>query len=502
MSRAARWNLARSTPLRLTAVLIAVFALSTLVSFGIAYGVIRRSSDAALRVQSVQEFGSYRRMASQGQLVNRLLNEAVTIPPKSLILHYRSDTGTVVTNVPGLPPLSNGSVVLPGEIPLPGETLADSYLVISGRAGQGDLTLARNREHIARLWEIFSIVALISLVPTLLVGSVTGLAMARGAARRVETVRATLTDLTLGRLDARVAGAHGGDDLGQIGDAVNRMAEAQGAAAASLRQVSADIAHDLKTPIQRVSVLLDQLGEDALSPSQQEIVSRARAETGQIVRTFQSLLQIAQMEGGQARAGFAAVDLGQVVGGVVDVYEPAVEETGHVLAWTPPAGPRKVTGERNLLGQVAANLIENALRHTPPGTAIEVAVEEAAPGEAGVGEGGAGAVGARRAGAEKASLGVVLTVRDRGPGVPEGERDHVLRRLYRLERSRTSEGSGLGLSLVAAICDLHGARLTLSDNAPGLVVRIAFPEAPAERRAPARRSSAPGGAAPTVEAPR
>ncbi len=442
-------GLRRSTPVRLTAVLIAVFTLSTIVSFAIAYGVVRRSSDAALRTQSVQEFNSYRRMANQSQLIARLLNEAVTIPPKSLILHYRSDKGVLITNVPGLPPLSNGDIVLPKDIPLPGETLADSYLVISGRAGTGDLTLARNREHIARLWEIFSIVALVSLIPTLLVGSVVGIAMARGASTRVERIRATLTDLTQGRLTARVEGTDGADDLSQIGEAVNRMALAQEASLASLRQVSTDIAHDLKTPIQRVSVLLDRLREDRLTAPQQALVDRARDETGQIVRTFQSLLQIAQLEGGQAREGFAEVDLGAIVGGIVDVYEPAAEEAGHLLQWMAPSDPCRVRGERNLLGQVAANLIENALRHTPPGTNVTVAVQS--------------------------DGGTVLSVTDTGPGIPAGERGNVLQRLYRLERSRTSDGSGLGLSLVAAICELHGATLTLSNAGPGLAVRIAFP---------------------------
>ena len=443
--------LPRSTPLRLAAVLIAVFALSSMISFGLAYGVIRRNSDAALQTQSLQEFESYRRTPNQRQLIERLLNEAVTIPPRSLILHYRSDTGTLITNVPGLPPLSDGDIVLPKDIPLPGETLAASYLVISGRAGQGDLTLARNRDHVARLWEIFSIVTLVSLIPTLLVGSAVGFGMARGASRRVEAIRAALLRLTRGDLEARVGRVEGADDLSQIGQAVNRMAIAQGSAIASLRQVSTDIAHDLKTPIQRVSVLLDQLGEDTLSSPQQALVDRARAETGQIVRTFQSLLQIAQMEGGQAQAAFAPVDLGGVVGGIVDVYGPSAEETGHRLHWTAPSRPAPVRGERNLLGQVAANLIENALRHTPPGTDIRIAVE---PG-----------------------LRPALTVRDTGPGIPADERGHVLRRLYRLERSRTSEGSGLGLSLVAAICDLHGATLTLGDEEPGLSVRIAFPVA-------------------------
>jgi signal transduction histidine kinase len=202
-----------------------------------------------------------------------------------------------------------------------------------------------------------------------------------------------------------------------------------------------------------VSVLLERLEEGELSADQRAVVGRARDETAQIVRTFQALLQIAQIEGAGPQAAFAPVDLAAVVGGIVDVYEPAAEESGHVLRFAMSA-PVPVRGERSMLGQVVANLIENALRHTPAGTRIEVRVD-----------------------------GPVLSVADTGPGIPEAERENVLRRHYRLEQSRTSEGSGLGLSLVAAIAALHEARLELAQNpsgadgGPGLRVSLTFPVA-------------------------
>ena len=134
-----------------------------------------------------------------------------------------------------------------------------------------------------------------------------------------------------------------------------------------------------------------------------------------------------------------------------EIDEPAAEETGHgVRVSAVPESPVLISGEKTLLGQVIANLIENALRHTPPGSRIDLALM-CHPGH------------------------VVLTVADTGPGIPSSEREKVLRRLYRLEHSRTTPGNGLGLSLVAAIADLHGATLAFEDNQPGLRVSVSFP---------------------------
>ena len=165
-----------------------------------------------------------------------------------------------------------------------------------------------------------------------------------------------------------------------------------------------------------------------------------------IVSTFEALLRIAQIEGGGPRARFAPVDLGALATTMAELYDPAAEESGHHLRVTLTA-PATVQGDRTLLGQLIANLIENALRHSPAGGTVSLAVE-----------------GAR------------LTLADTGPGIPPEEREAVLRRLYRLDRSRSTPGSGLGLSLVEAVVKLHGGTLALQDNAPGLRVVIDLPQ--------------------------
>ena len=433
----------RSTPVRLTATLLIVFALATGVGTTVAYLIVRAEADTALRERVSAEFESYRRERGQAALTRRVLDEIATVAAYDLIIDYRSDTGDRFSNVAGLPNLGGLSIVAERQLPEGQTPLAESYLVVEGRVGQGALTLARNREQVSELWGTFGVLLGVSLLPTFAIAGGIGLWSARRARHRVEAIRGALREMTDGRLEARVALPGPEDDLSEIAAAVNRMAAAQAAGMASLRQVSVDIAHDLKTPIQRVAVLLEQAEAGPLTPAQAEVIERARAETAQIARTFQALLQIAQLEGAEPKAGFGPVDLGAVAAGIVEVYAPSAEEQGRSLTLALEA-PAKVTGDRTLIGQVLANLIENALRHAPEGP---VAVRVAGP---------------------------VLSVADSGPGIPAAEHGNVLRRHYRLEQSRTSEGAGLGLSLVAAICDLHGAALTLADNGPGLRVSVSF----------------------------
>ncbi len=220
----------------------------------------------------------------------------------------------------------------------------------------------------------------------------------------------------------------------------------------AIRQVSSDIAHDLKTPIQRVAVYLNDLSDrNGLDADSQDLLDKAKAELNGIVGVFHALLQIAQIETGSPKAGFGTVDLSELCATFCELYEPAAVDADHQLAFQPSdTESMLVNGDRGLLGQVLANLIENALRHTPSGTQIIIDLKETAGR-------------------------IVMSVADNGPGVPEAERELVLRRLYRMDRSRTSPGAGLGLSLVSSIAALHGAEVRLVDNHPGLRVELTFP---------------------------
>lgn len=442
----------RSTPLRLTAIFLGILVLSSAASFATAYLVIRANFDGTLEEEIEQAIDTYKAIDDQNALIDRLKQDVEVADSDLTILYYQPDREPVIANVDGFPPVSGYSIIGKKSIDDGDHDVSDSYLAKSERVGRGQLIVAKTRDQVIEMGEIILSVVLIGLLPTIFLTSAAGAFAARNVRRRIDAIQNTLGALSGGQLRARVqVSTDDRDDLTAISTAVNTMAASQEALIASMRQVSADIAHDLKTPIQRVALILDEiLRKTTLSKGQDNLLDQALAETDRIVKTFQALLQLAQIEGGAVRDRFVSADLQEVVTDVVDFLEAEAEDKGYSLEHSVQGtGPFIVNGDRHLLTQNLANLIENALRHTPTGSTIRVDLscnEEQ----------------------------VVLCVDDNGPGIPAEEREKVLRRLYRLEQSRTTEGNGLGLSLVAAICNLHGAKLSLEDNDPGLRVRVVF----------------------------
>jgi signal transduction histidine kinase len=230
--------------------------------------------------------------------------------------------------------------------------------------------------------------------------------------------------------------------------AVNGLLDRVAALIETIRQITVDAAHDLKTPLTRLRYRLAEAEESPDPADVKAIVHSAGADAEQIVATFDALLRIAQIEAGASRARFARVDLSDVLETVADAYGPDVEEAGQHLE-SRVAASLLVNGDRELLIQAFANLVENAIRHAGPNATIAI---EALRGPS-----------------------VQGSVSDNGPGVPQAERQRILLRFVRLDASRSTAGTGLGLSLVKAIADLHGASLVLSDNRPGLRVTMTFP---------------------------
>ncbi len=439
----------RSTPLRLTAGLVALFAVVSLISLGATYLFVRDSIDNAMRDDIDLELSVFEDTDTAADLIKLIEARSDGIDPEHRIISYITSGGQHFGNgVISSAREKFQDVTLSGN----DDFYDGDYLVRGEKVHNGLLAIATSREQIDDLGALFLNILWLSLLPTTLIAFTSGVLIARRSARRIEAVNGTLSRLAQGDLSARVSHLSGrADDVSAIAEQVDRMAAAQQSSVDALKQVSADIAHDLKTPIQRVSVLLNQVREIPDLPTRlTDILERAGQETDGIVATFQSLLQIAQIEGGSPKGRFKPVDLGKLAATFVEVYEPAAEESGHILTLAlPERSGCVVLGEKGLLGQLIANLIENAIRHTPSGSQINVAV---------------------RKHAEQVSL----TVSDTGSGIPTDERQNVMRRLYRLEKSRTTPGNGLGLSLVAVIADLHGAELTLGSNEPGLSVKLTF----------------------------
>jgi signal transduction histidine kinase len=279
-------------------------------------------------------------------------------------------------------------------------------------------------------------------------GILGGLGLSYGVHRRLNAMSGAAEAIINGDFSRRIPVRGSDDDLDRLAATFNRMLDRIAVLMESLRQVSNDVAHDLRTPLTRLRQRLEGSRTANTALERTAAVAGALEEVDAILDTFAALLRIAQIEGGARRAAFRPVDLTALARAVVGDFAPSAEDSGQTLALQ-ASEPVVVEGDPELLTQMLVNLVENALRHA--GGLAQVTVRVAAEGP-----------------------GAVVAVVDDGPGVPPTERARIFDRFYRLERSRSTPGSGLGLALVAAVARLHGGSVALADAAPGLDVRVAF----------------------------
>jgi signal transduction histidine kinase len=284
---------------------------------------------------------------------------------------------------------------------------------------------------------------------TLLMALGGGLLLSRGVLRRTDAITRTCRSIMDGHLSQRIPSTDTKDELGRLASVINSMLDRINDLMENNRQISSDIAHDLRTPLTRLRHRLELArAEAATTDDYAAAVDGAIAETENILSTFSALLRIGQIEAGVGQKSFQRVDLSAVVNDLVEMYRPAAEDQEHALD-VAEIEHAEVHGDRELLSQLIVNLIENAIAHTQAGARIRVSLTHT-------------------------SREYVLAVADDGPGIPAEEHEKVFRRFYRLERSRTSPGSGLGLSLVAAIAHIHNGQVSVADNKPGLRIAVAF----------------------------
>jgi len=288
----------------------------------------------------------------------------------------------------------------------------------------------------------FGLIVLLGIVAALLLGSY--------LRRRLERLSAPARAIVGGDLDRRMPVGAGHDEFDQLALALNAMLDRIAHLLENLRQVSSDVAHDLRTPLARLrgqlEAALDGPREGAAYRSG---LKRAIAQSDDLLRLFAAILRISEVEGGAVTRTFARIDLTDLVTDLCDSFAPAIADGGRTLACDAAPG-LALNGDRELIAQALVNLLDNAQHHTPPGTRITVA----AAGEA---------------------ANVRLTVADNGPGVAPGDRDRITRRFARLDSSRATPGHGLGLNLVVAVAQVHGGAVTIEDNQPGLRVTMTLP---------------------------
>jgi signal transduction histidine kinase len=261
-----------------------------------------------------------------------------------------------------------------------------------------------------------------------------------------ETTRAIME----GDLAGRLALTGSNDEFDRLAENLNTMLDRIGDLMEGIRQVSNNIAHDLRTPLTR----LRNNAEEALRVGRtvedgRNALVDVIAEADGLIKIFNALLMIARAEAGQLRDGMTNLNASEIVSEIVELYEPVAEDQGLTIK-TAIAAPLPLYGSRELIGQAVANLIDNALKYGAGSTEIRVR-------------------------ASRNDVNIVIEIADRGKGIPEGDRARVTERFVRLETSRSQPGSGLGLSLVAAIARLHRGSLELADNHPGLIARLILP---------------------------
>ena len=438
----------RSTALRLAALYTAVFALAVVMLGAITLLTIRRALsdefDARIRAESAAMVQEYRSEGLQG--VVEAVRERDRTP------------GAIDYGVQGAAgePLAGR---LAGSLAAPGWSVLRRA---GGRAGESEpirvltvvlpdghrLLVGDEEERIEALDGALLRGFVGAFLGVIVLGAAGGYALSRGVHRRLAAISGTAEAIIDGDLARRVPVRGANDDLDRLALTFNRMLDRIAALMESLKQVSSDIAHDLRTPLTRLRQKLE--AGQAAPADRGQALEGALSDLDGILDTFAGLLRIAQIEGGARRAAFRPGDLAAIAATVVDAFAPSAEDAHQTLRLE-AHGPVPVIGDPELLTQMLVNLVENALRHAGVGAAVRV-------------------IAARVEGAS------TLSVIDDGPGVPDRERERVFDRFYRLEASRSTPGSGLGLALVAAVAKLHGADVRLIGRTPGLEARVTFPK--------------------------
>jgi signal transduction histidine kinase len=301
----------------------------------------------------------------------------------------------------------------------------------------------------------------LGLAFTAALGLIGGFVFSRTIMRRIESISRTCRRIMSGDLSQRVPVTRSSDELGQLSTSINAMLDQIERLMRGMQQVSDNVAHDLRTPLTRLRSRLESMARRVQDPANRDTIEGAIADADSLLGTFNALLRIARAEAGSQKT-FVDLDLGLIAEDVADLYGALAEEKG--LGFVVDIRPGlRARGDRNLVAQALANLVDNAIKYTDAGSVTLSLTER-----------------------DKRPLFVVA---DTGPGIPDEFKGKVVERLFRLESSRTSPGSGLGLSLVAAVAKSHNLELVLLDNHPGLRVELRFPRSePAALPAPATES--------------
>jgi signal transduction histidine kinase len=484
-------KLFRTTVFKLSLVYLVIFALGASAVIGWVAWSVRHLVDQQIGVAIKAEINGLSEQYAQGG-ISRLVfivDRRTRQPNASLYL---------VTNFQGLAITGNVAALPPNVLDKPGvrETLyqrhgeATMHRMAMARIfvlpGGFRLLVGRDLGDRETLYQVMGRALLTSLFWLIVIGMLGGLFVARRVLQRVDAMNDSARTIMLGNLEGRLPINGSNDELDRLAQNLNAMIARINDLMVGMRDVSDNIAHDLKTPLTRLRSHAERTLATAKSTGEyQGALEKVIEESDHLIKIFNALLMIARVETGTEREGLKPFDAGEIAHDLAEMYEPVADDAGFDLAVD--AGKDLVVhGSRELVGQVVANLLDNAIKYGVPAKATAAQEPRKSPAMAGAGipeepslpliDGQADgnrprlAISVQRRGSD-----IEISVADNGPGIPEADRERVLDRFVRLEWSRSKPGSGLGLSLAAAVARLHNGQLKLEDNHPGLRVTLVLP---------------------------
>lgn len=445
----------RTQAFRIVLIYLAIFAVSAIALVGFVYWnttrVLDQQTDETIGAEVTGLVEQYQRQGLPG-LTDVIIHRSIR-GGQGLYLLVGQDRRSIAGNLDGLPqvqPSGAGFVEFNYERRVASETELRRARGKIFKLPQGlFLLVARDVHERHQIESLFTTLLPWSVGLMLALGLAGGLFISRNFLARLDVINRTSREIMGGDLSKRVPVTRAGDEFDDLAGHLNRMLDRIERLLRGMREVSDNVAHDLRSPLNRLRARLEhaQRGERAGSKASHDIEA-AISESDKLIATFNSLLLIAEAEAGSVRESMQEIDLKDVLIGIGELYAPLAEEKGLRLNVSAGTGGT-IRGNRNLISQALANLVDNAIKYTPQGGSVSVMLENSGKGP-------------------------TLVVADSGPGIPEEDRPRVTERFVRLESSRNSPGTGLGLSLVAAVARLHDAELELHDNGPGLRACLRF----------------------------
>jgi hypothetical protein len=454
----ARAKLLRTSTFRLAALYLILFALSVSALLGYVYWnttvLLERQTDQTITAEVQALADQYRLRGLRGIIdtVQRRSNDE----SGSVYLLTDARGQRIAGNISQLPPVTGTEAnFIEFSFDVPKGASRERHMARAFHtdlAGGFKLVVGRDVEALRQFGSIIRRTIFYALAIALVLGLGGGLLMSRNFLRRVDAITEASRTIMAGNMSGRMPVQGSSDELDRLALALNEMLDQIESLMAGMKEVSSNVAHDLKTPLTRIKARVEAALRSGGEADYRAALESTVEDSDRLLETFNALLSIARAEAGQSRSGLEPVDASTIIADVVELYEPMAEEEGGSLTCT-AAQDLNVMGDRQLLSQALTNLLDNALKYgAREGETPQIAVTGAVEGDR-----------------------VVITVADHGEGIPPEDRGRVTERFVRLDSSRTKPGNGLGLSLVSGVMKLHKGALLLEDNGPGLAARLVLP---------------------------